>query len=321
MRIIVLDGHTLNPGDNPWDEIAALGELHVYERTRPDQVVERAKMADIVLTNKTLLDARALQSLPQLKFISVLATGYNIVDAAVAGDRGIPVSNVPEYGTDSVAQHVFALLLHFCHHCARHDQLIRSGEWQQRGDFCFWERPLVELAGKCMGIVGFGRIGRRVGELAHAFGMEVAAYDVVSGSPPDYQPFSWKTLDQLFTESDVVSLHCPQTSENAGMVNRLLLSKMKPTAWLLNAARGGLIDERDLADALNNGTIAGAGLDVLSLEPPADDNPLLQARNCLITPHTAWGTVEARRRLMAVTAENIAAFLSGRPINVVNGVE
>jgi glycerate dehydrogenase len=318
MRMVVLDGFTLNPGDNPWTSIAALGELVVYERTPLTQVVERAIDADIVLTNKTPLTAATLAQLPRLRFITVLATGYNIVDTAAARTRGIAVSNVPEYGTDSVAQHVLAVLLHFCHQPALHDRLIRAGRWQQRGDFCFWETPLTELAGKRIGIVGFGRIGRRVGELAHALGMEVLAFDVHPVNAPTYGPFSWQSIEVIFAEADVVTLHCPQTSDNIGMVNRALLSRMKPTALLINAARGGLVDEQDLAEALRQGTLAGAALDVLSCEPPPAEHPLLHAPNCLITPHVAWATLEARRRMMAITAENVAAFLRGQPQNVVN---
>lgn len=318
MRIVVLDGYTLNPGDNPWTTIASLGDLVVYERTPLAQIVERAVDADIVLTNKTPLSAATLAQLPRLQFISVLATGYNIVDTAAASARGIAVSNVPEYGTDSVAQHVLAVLLHFCHQVTLHDRLIREGQWQQCGDFCFWETRLTELTGKRMGLVGFGRIGRRVGDLAHALGMEVLAYDVRPANPPVYQPFSWQSIEVIFEESDVVTLHCPQTSDNVGMVNRALLSRMKPTALLINAARGGLVHEQDLADALNQGTLAGAALDVLSCEPPPADHPLLRAKNCLITPHIAWATLEARRRMMAIAAENVAAFLQGQPRNVVN---
>jgi glycerate dehydrogenase len=318
MKIVVLDAYTLNPGDNPWDAVRELGDLVVHDRTSADQVAERASDARIVLTNKTPLDATALDQLSNLRFISVLATGHNIVDVAAARARGIPVSNVPEYGTNSVAQHVFSLLLHFTQHCQQLDQLVHQGEWARRGDFCFWDAPLVELAGKHMGIVGFGRIGRRVGELAHALGMSVLANDINRNEPPGYEPFAWKPMEALFAESDVVTMHCPQTEENTGLVNRALISKMKRSALFFNASRGGLVNESDLADALNDGAIAGAGLDVLSVEPVRHDNPLLRARNCLITPHVAWATVEARRRLMAVTARNIAAFLEGRPMNVVN---
>ena len=318
MQIVVLDGYTLNPGDNPWDVIKALGATIVYDRTPADQIVERAADAEIVLTNKVPISAETLAELPKLRFISVLATGYNVVDVAAASGLGIPVSNVPVYGTDAVAQHVLAVLLTHCHQPTLHDQAIRAGQWAETGDFCFWNSPLIELANKTLGIVGFGRIGRRVGELGHAFGMEVLAYDVVQSNPPDYQPFSWKTIQEIFAKSDVVSLHCPQTDENAGMVNRNLIAQMKPTAFLINAARGGLVNEHDLAKALNDAKIAGAALDVLSSEPVSQDNPLLTADNCLLTPHIAWAAFEARKRLMSVTADNIAAFIKGHPINVVN---
>jgi glycerate dehydrogenase len=318
MRIVVLDGYTLNPGDNPWTPVAALGELVVYDRTCEAEIVPRALEADIILTNKTPLSAPTLAQLPRLRFVSVLATGYNIVDVAAARVQEVVVSNVPEYSTDSVAQLVLAGILHFCHHAAELDQLIRAGEWQRRGEFSFWIAPLVELVGKQIGIVGFGRIGRRVGEVAHALGMSVLAYDVQPGPPPHYQPFCWESLEGIFERSDVVTLHCPQTVDNQQFVNRTLLSRMKPTALLINAARGGLVHEADLADALNQGVLAGAALDVLSTEPPPPDHPLLHAKNCLLTPHIAWATCEARQRMMTITADNIAAFLQGHPQNVVN---
>lgn len=318
MQIVVLDGYTLNPGDNPWDPVAALGETIIYDRTPLDQIVDRAADAEIVLTNKTPISAETLAALPKLRFISVLATGYNVVDILAARKRNISVSNVPVYGTDAVAQHVFAVLLTHCHQPTRHDQAIRDGQWNTSGDFCFWISPLIELAGKTMGIVGFGRIGRRVGELAHAFRMQVLAHDIVESDPPGYAPFEWKTIREIFSAADVVSLHCPQTDENSGMVDKELISRMKPTAFLINAARGGLINEYDLAQALNDGAIAGAALDVLSREPITEDNPIRAARNCLLTPHHAWAALEARRRLMAVTADNIASFLQGHPINIVN---
>jgi len=318
MQIVVLDGYTLNPGDNPWEEVARLGELTGHDRTPANQVVERARSAEVILTNKTPVTAEALAQLPELRFISVLATGYNIVDIDAARSRDIPVSNIPVYGTDSVAQYVFALLLEHCHHVSRHDAAIRQGKWGETGDFSFWENPLIELAGQKMGIVGFGRIGRRVGELAHAFGMEVLAHDLFHGETPDYQPFRWAEIDDLFSEADVVSLHCPQTEENTGFVNGDLLGRMKPNSLLINTARGGLIDERSLAAALDSGTLAGAAIDVVSLEPILPDNPLLAARNALLTPHMAWATLSARKRLMKMTAENIGAFVDGNPINVVN---
>lgn len=318
MRIVVLDGYTLNPGDNPWDQVAALGELTVYDRTPAQQIVERAHPAQVVLTNKTPLSAETLGQLPELRFISVLATGYNIVDVETARQRAIPVSNIPVYGTDSVAQYVFALLLEHCHRVSRHDAAIRQGKWGESGDFSFWETPLVELTGLKMGIVGFGRIGRRVGELAHAFGMEVLAHDVFRGAPPAYQPFAWKEIDALFAEADVVSLHCPQTADNAGFVNRRLLDRMKSNAILINTARGGLVDEQDLAQALAAGQLAGAAIDVVSREPIVADNPLLSAPNIILTPHMAWATLSARKRLMRMTGENIRAFIDGAPINLVN---
>jgi len=318
VQIVVLDGYTLNPGDNSWDSVQAMGELTVYDRTPVQKIVDRVGQAEIVITNKSPLDGPTLASLPSLRFISVTATGYNVVDVASARRQGITVSNVPEYGTDSVAQHVIALLLALIHRPERHDHLVRQGQWQRQGDFSFWDAPLTELAGKRMGIVGFGRIGRRVGELAHALGMEVLACSKNPGSPPDYRPFAWRSIEAIFAEADVVSLHCPLDEDSRGMVDRARIGTMKRSSLLINTARGGLLRERDLADALNAERIAGAAVDVLSQEPPAEDNPLLAAKNCLITPHLAWATHEARRRLMAVTAANIAAFLRGQPINVVN---
>lgn len=318
MKIVCLDGFTLNPGDNPWTAVEAQGELTVYERTPPELVVERARGADVVLTNKTVLDADTLAQLPDVKFIAVLATGYNVVDTAVARERGIPVSNVPIYGTDSVAQFVFALLLELCHRVGHHGERVRDGEWARRGDFCFWDTPLVELSGLTMGIVGFGRIGRRTAELAHAFGMSVLATDIQHGETPAYEPFAWCDVDQLFAQADVVSLHCPQTADNVGFVQRDLLASMKASAFLINTSRGPLVNEADLAAALNGGVIAGAAVDVVSSEPIAADNPLMTARNLIVTPHMAWGTLAARRRLMATTAENVRAFAAGAPVNVVN---
>lgn len=317
-KIVVLDGYTLNPGDNPWDEVEKLGDFAVRDRTPAGEVVEYAKDANIVLTNKTLLTAETLRQLPNLEFISVLATGYNVVDVKAARDRGIPVSNVPIYGTDSVAQFVIALLLQYCHNVALHQDAVKKGDWAKAGYFCFWNTPLIELAGKKMGIVGFGRIGRRVGELAHALGMEVLANDVRHGDPPAYKPFAWKEVRELFAEADVVSLHAPQTADNTEMVNKDLLSVMKSTAYLINTARGGLVHEADLAEALNSGRIAGASVDVVSKEPIEEGNPLFSAKNCSITPHIAWAALAARKRLMQTTADNVAAYAAGNPINVVN---
>ncbi len=320
MRIVVLDGYTLNPGDNPWTAVAALGDLTVYERSPAEQIVDRARDATIVLTNKTPLAAATIAQLPVLRFVSVLATGYNIVDVAAARQRGIPVSNVPEYGTDSVAQHVFALLLECCQQVGRHAAAVQAGEWTAAADFCFWKSPPLELAGLTIGIVGFGRIGRRVAQLAHAFRMRVTAAGG-SGASRARAPepgVEWTDIPSLFAQSDVVTLHCPLTEDNAGFVDAALLRRMRPTAYFINTARGALVDEPALAAALNAGHLAGAAVDVVSSEPIRPDNPLLRARNCIITPHMAWGSLAARRRLMAETVRNVEGFLAGRPINVVN---
>ena len=318
MEIVVIDGYTLNPGDNPWDELGELGDLTVYDRTSEDQIVERAKNAEIILTNKIPLMADTLEQLLKLRYIGVTATGYDNVDVRTASQRNIPVSNVPVYGTDSVAQFVFALLLELCHHIGRHDQAVKSGKWTKAKEFSFWETPQIELAGKKMGIVGFGRIGRRVGELAHAFGMEVLAQDIFHGDLPAYQPFTWMKIKEVFAAADVVSLHCPQTEDNFGFVNEALLDLMKPTAILINAARGGLVNEKDLTAALNSGKIAGAAVDVVSAEPIHADNPLLKARNVITTPHIAWATLAARQRLLQTSIDNVRAFLAGKPTNIVN---
>jgi glycerate dehydrogenase len=319
MKIVVLDGHTLNPGDNLWDAVAALGELTVYDRTPPELIVQRARDAEIVLTNKAPLSAATLDQLPLLRFIGELATGYNNVDVQAAGLRRIPVANVPEYSTSSVAQHVFALLLALTNHVALHDRAVHDGEWSAAPDFSFWKAPITELAGKTMGIVGLGRIGGQVARIAHAFGMEVVAYNPRRRPALHGITVHWLELPELFAAADVVSLHAPLTPDNAGFVDADLLRGMRRTAILINTARGPLVNEADLAQALNSGTIAGAGLDVVSLEPISPSNPLLGARNCIITPHIAWASLAARQRLMAATAENVRAFLAGSPVNVVNG--
>ena len=319
VRIVVLDGYALNPGDNPWDPVAALGEITVHDRTPEAEVVRRAGSAEVVLTNKTPLSQRSIEALDRLRFVSVLATGYDVVDVKAARARGIPVANVPEYGTESVAQFVFALLLELASGVGEHNRAARDGRWTASGDFSVTVQPLVELAGKTMGIVGFGRIGRRVGEIAHGFGMKVVALDPFRERPPEYQPFSWADrAEDLFQQSDVLSLNSSLNASNARFVDRSLLSHAKPTAFLINAARGGLVNEADLAEALNQGHLAGAALDVVSQEPIRNDNPLLTAKHCLLTPHIAWASLEARRRLMAATAANVRAFLSGNPQNVVN---
>ena len=317
-KIVVLDGYVLNPGDNPWDEIECLGDFEVYDRTPPDQIVKRIDKADIVITNKTPLFREVLKKLPDLRYIGVLATGYNVVDIDYAKKRGIPVTNIPEYGTKAVAQFVCAMILELCHNIGEHVEAVKSGQWLQSPDFCFWNSPQIELDGKTMGIIGFGRIGRAVGELMHAFGMKVLAYDPNKGSEPTYQPFSWVQLREIFRKSDVISLNCMLTDENEKFVDKSLLGLMKKEAFVINAARGGLVHEQDLADALNAGRIAGAAVDVASTEPIEGDNPLLNANNCLITPHIAWATLGARERLMHQATQNLKAFLSGKPINVVN---
>lgn len=319
MKIVVLDGRTLNPGDNPWTSVEQLGDLTVYDKTPDDQILDRAADAEIILTNKTPLTAETLAKLSNLRFVAVLATGYNVVDVADARGRGIAVSNVPTYGTDAVAQFVFALLLELCHHVGLHNDLVRSGEWSLRNEFCFWDTPLIELASLTMGIIGFGRIGRRVGVIANAFGMSVIAHDVLGFDEPGYEPFARRDIGQLVAEADVVSLHCPLTDENEGFVNGEFLGRMKPSAFLINTSRGGLVDQQALTDALNAGALAGAAVDVVSEEPISPDNPLLGAGNCIVTPHMAWGALAARKRLMATTVANVAAFIKGDPINVVNG--
>ena len=319
--IVVLDGATLNPGDNPWDEMAALGDFTLHDRTPPELTVERARGADIVVTNKTRIPAEVLDALPECRFVAALATGYDVVDIAAAARRGIPVSNVPGYGAESVAQFVMAQLLALCRRVELHDALVRRGEWHARGEFTFWATPQVELAGKTMGVVGFGAIGRRVAELALAFGMKVLAHAPRPKEPLASPDFAFAGLDELFSAADAVSLHCPLTPENEGFVNARLIDLMKPGGFFVNTARGKLVNEADLAHALDSGHLAGAALDVLSVEPPQDSNPLLKAQNCLITPHMAWASLTARRRLMAIAVENIRGFIEGRPQNVVNAAQ
>lgn len=317
MKIVILDGYATNPGDLCWDELKQLGECIIYDRTQPDDVVERAQGAEIVLTNKTQLRADQMAALPELKFIGVLATGYNIVDTEAARQRGILVSNIPAYSTNSVAQLVFAHLLNIAQQVQHHNEAVHDGRWSNCLDFCFWDMPLLELHGLKMGIVGLGNTGMATARIALGFGMEVYAY--TSKSPLQLQSEIHKMeLDLLFSECDVVSLHCPLNSQTLGMVNARRLQLMKPTAILINTARGPLIDEAALADALNQGRLEAAGLDVLSQEPPSSDNPLLTARNCYLTPHIAWGSTAARKRLMQILVGNVKAYLDGHPVNIVN---
>jgi glycerate dehydrogenase len=319
MKIVVLDGYTLNPGDISWDELKRMGEVQIFERTPKDKVVERSKGADMVLTNKTPVAKEAINELPDLKYIGVLATGYNIVDTEAAKQNGIVVSNVPAYGTYSVAQLTFALLLELCHHVQQHSEAVMKGKWTQSPDFSFREFPLIELSGKTMGIIGFGDIGQKVADVATAFGMKVLAFSRTETDQSYRNNFQWVTKAQMFENADIISLHCPLASETEGIINKDTLRKMKASAFLLNTSRGGLVVDQDLADALNHNIIAGAGLDVLSTEPPPRDNPLFHAKNCIITPHIAWATKEARERLMEVTVKNITAFINKRPVNIVNG--
>jgi len=320
MNIVVLDGYTLNPGDLTWKDLESLCPCTVYDRSAPKEVLPRAKDAEIILTNKTVLSSDTIKRLPKLKYIGVLATGYNIVDIEAARDKDIPVTNVPTYSTQSVAQIVFAHLLNLAHHTAHHAQTVRSGRWASSPDFCYWDTPLIELAGLTMGIIGFGKIGQTTAKLALAFGMNVIFYDIAKPSniPQGCQSAE---MDDIFMTSDVLSLHCPLTSETNKIINRERLELMKKTAFLINTSRGPLVDEQALADALNNERIAGAALDVLSEEPPGKNNPLLTARNCHITPHIAWATYAARKRLLQVAVDNVASFLASKPQNVVNGVK
>jgi glycerate dehydrogenase len=318
MKIVVLDGRPLAEERAAWADLDRLGEVEVYEFSTPQEVQARASGSAVLITNKARIGSEVIEDTPSLRFIAVTATGFDCVDVAAARQRGIPVSNVPEYGTDSVAQYVFALLLELCHHVARHDEAVRAGEWSRQPDFSLRKTPLIELAGKTMGIVGFGRIGRRVGELARAFGMAVLAYDLYPGPALEDRASAWCDLDDLFTRADVISLHCPLTPQTTGLVQSDRLRLVKPGAMLINTARGGLIVEQDLAEALATGRLAVAAVDVASSEPIRPDNPLLSAPRCLITPHIAWATLEARRRLMQTTVANLAAFLDGRPTNVVN---
>jgi glycerate dehydrogenase len=316
MKIVVLDGYTSNPGDLSWDPLAARGPCTIYDRTAPALVADCAHHAEIVLVNKVVLDAATIAALPKLRYIGVLATGFNMVDAEAARARGIPVCNVPEYGTPNVAQAVFALLLELTNRTGYHVDTVRAGRWCKAVDFCYWDYPLIELHGRTLGIVGYGRIGSAVARIALAFGLKVLAHR--SSSPVSDQGVTNADLDRIFRESDIVSLHCPFTEETNGLVNVDRLAQMKAGSFLINTARGGLIVEQDLADALNVDHLAGAGLDVLSVEPPTANNPLLTAKNCLITPHIAWATREARSRLLKIAADNIRAWQDGTPQNVVN---
>jgi len=319
MKIVILDGYTENPGDLSWKPLVRFGELTVYDRTPYEipEIIRRIGSAEIVVTNKTPLGREVLEACPSIRFIAVLATGYNVVDVACAREKGIPVSNVPAYGTEAVGQFAIALLLEICSHVAHHSDAVHAGRWQSAPDWTFWDYPLIELAGKTMGIIGFGRIGQTTGRIARALGMTVLA----TGSRETEAGraiASYTDLDTLLRASDVICLHCPLFPETAGIINRKNIEKMKDGVILINNSRGGLVAEQDLADALNSGKVLAAGLDVVSTEPIREDNPLLTAKNCLITPHISWAPKEARQRILDCTAENLRAFLDGKPVNVVN---
>ena len=318
MKIVVLDGYTLNPGDLSWTTLEQLGDLKVYDRTHQNEVVERSKDAEIIFTNKTIVDAAAISNLSKLKYIGVFATGYNIVDIDAAKQKGVMVCNVPGYGTDSVVQLTFALLLELCLHVQEHNEAVKNGRWSSSKDFSFWDFPLIELSGKTLGIIGFGNIGQKVADVATAFGMNIIATSRTQTAQSKRSNFKWADIDELLKNSDVVSIHSPLVPETKGLINKNNLKKMKPTAFILNTSRGPIIVDEDLADALNNNIIAGAGIDVLSNEPPEKNNPLLKAKNCIITPHIAWATKEARERLMNIAVSNLAAFIDGSPVNIVS---
>lgn len=317
MKIVILDGYTENPGDLSWDGFAALGQLTVYDRTPANQILSRIADAEIVITNKTPLTRETFTACPNIRYVGVLATGYNVVDIEAAKEKGIPVTNIPTYGTTAVAQMVFALLLEICHHVGEHSKAVHRGEWTNSPDFCFWNTPLIELAGKTMGIIGFGRIGQNTAQIAKAFGLTVLAYDEYPNDAAralgDYV-----TLEELLAQSDIISLHCPLFPSTKGIINKDSIAKMKDGVILINTSRGPLVVEEDLAQALNSGKVYAAGLDVVATEPIEADNPLLKAKNCIITPHIAWAPKESRARLMDIAVNNLKAFLEQKPVNVVN---
>ncbi len=315
MKIVILDGYTENPGDLSWDVFESFGDLTVYDRTSTDLIVERIGDAELVITNKTPLSAETFDLCTNIKYVGVLATGYNVVDIVAAKKHGIPVCNIPTYGTQAVAQYTFALLLEVCHHVGYHSDQVFAGKWESCPDFCFWDYPLIELKDKTMGIVGFGRIGQAVAQIALAFGLKVIAYDSM---PVNTDLAKMVSLDELLAQSDIISLHCPLFPSTEGIVCKESIAKMKDGVIILNDSRGPLIVEQDLADALNSGKVAAAAVDVVSSEPIKADNVLLKAKNCIITPHIAWAPKESRQRLMSIAEDNVKAFLSGSPTNVVN---
>ena len=317
MKIVMLDAYTTNPGDLSWDEFKTLGDLTIYDRTPSDKIIERAEEADILITNKTPVTKEIIDCLPKLKFIALMSTGYNIVDYVYLKEKGIPVSNIPSYSTDAVAQLVMSFILELAMNVGLHSESVKNGDWADCADFCYWKAPLTELTEKTLGIFGLGKIGKAVAERAKAFGMNVVAYTPrIHGDEPDF--IKLVSLDEMLNLSDIISMHCPLTPETEGVVNRDFISKMKDGAYFINTSRGTVVDEYALADALNSGKLGGAGLDVLSTEPPKKDNPLLSTKNCFITPHIAWASFETRKRLVSILYNNIQAFIDGKPQNVIN---
>ena len=317
MKIVILDGYTENPGDLSWDGFSALGELTVYDRTETEDISDRIGDAEIIITNKTPITAQTINRCPSTRYIGVLATGYNVIDIDAAKEKGIVVTNIPTYGTNAVGQFTMALLLEICHRIGYHDGAVKSGKWQNCSDFCFWDYPLKELAGKTIGIIGFGRIGQVAGGMAKAFGMNVIAYDEVQNDTGK-EIATYVSLQELYAQADVISLHCPLLPSTQGIINRESIAKMKDGVIILNTSRGPLIVEQDLANALNSGKVYSAAVDVVSVEPIRADNPLLEAQNCIITPHIAWAPKESRQRLMDIAVSNLEAFMEGNPVNVVN---
>ena len=323
MKIVVLDGYTENPGDISWEPISSQGDFAVYDRTSYDptnieHIIQRAAEADVIFTNKTPITKDVLDRLPNLKYIGVLATGFNVVDINAAKAKGIPVSNIPTYGTKAVAQYAAALLLELCHHIGDHNNCVHNGDWENNPDFCFWNSPLIELDGKTVGLIGFGRIGQAFSKIAQALGMNVLVYDIVKHGDTHNEKLRNVELPELFAQSDVISLHCPLTPENTGIINKENISKMKDGVLIINTSRGPLINEKDLAEALDGGKVGGAAVDVVSTEPIKGDNPLLKAKNVIITPHIAWAPKESRMRLMDIAGENLKSFIEGNPKNIVN---
>lgn len=318
MKIVVLDGYTLNPGDQTWDGFSELGEFNCYDRTDQKDVVSRIGDAEAVITNKTLITSDILSECPSIKYIGVLATGFNVVDTAAAAERNIPVCNIPTYGTTAVAQFVFAHLMNICHHVQSHSETVQNGDWTSCADFCYWNFPLIELADKTLGIIGFGRIGQATAKIAQAFGMKVLAFDEYQNKELESSTLQYAGLDEVLAKSDVLSLHCPLFESTEGIINKDNIAKMKDNVIIINTSRGGLIVEKDLADALNSGKVMAAGLDVVSTEPIKSDNVLLKAKNCYITPHIAWAPLEARMRLMNIAVDNLKGFIAGNIVNKVN---